>query len=244
MKRPDFININDWRLLEQKYHNLDYAVKKIQNNYPIQYLIGNVDFYGYKFFVNKDVLIPRFETETLLEKTIDYIKKLGLDSSSVLELGTGSGCISIALKKELPNLEITAMDISLKALKIARKNARLNKCKINFIKNNILKCKLDNNYDILISNPPYLKTNDVIDEKTKYEPQIALFGGEDGMLFYPKIFEIAKKVLNKKFLIALEIDEENGDKIKKLAKEHFPRRKIVLDKDLTGKDRYLFVISE
>ena len=156
MKRPDFISLTDWRLLEQKYQNMDYPIRRIENGYPIQYLIGNVDFYGYKILVNKNVLIPRFETETLVEKTLKYIDEYKFSKASVLEIGTGSGCISVALKKEKEDLEITATDISIGALKIAKKNAKLNKCKITFIKQDVNKCKLFNNYDVLISNPPYL----------------------------------------------------------------------------------------
>ena len=163
---------------------------------------------------------------------------------SVLEIGTGSGCISVALKKEKEDLEITATDISIGALKIAKKNAKLNKCKITFIKQDVNKCKLFNNYDVLISNPPYLKETDVLDEKTRFEPHNALFGGKDGLKFYPVIFGVAKKYLNKKFLIALEIDEDNGKEIKALAKEAFPKAKVKLEKDLTGRDRYIFVINE
>ena len=99
MKRPDFISLTDWRLLEQKYQNMDYPIRRIENGYPIQYLIGNVDFYGYKIMVNKNVLIPRFETETLVEKTLKYIDEYEFSKASVLEIGTGSGCISVALKK-------------------------------------------------------------------------------------------------------------------------------------------------
>ena len=232
MKRPDFISLTDWRLLEQKYQNMDYPIRRIENGYPIQYLIGNVDFYGYKIMVNKNVLIPRFETETLVEKTLKYIDEYKFSKASVLEIGTGSGCISVALKKEKEDLEITATDISIGALKIAKKNAKLNKC------------KLFNNYDVLISNPPYLKETDVLDEKTRFEPHNALFGGKDGLKFYPVIFGVAKKYLNKKFLIALEIDEDNGKEIKALAKEAFPKAKVKLEKDLTGRDRYIFVINE
>lgn len=97
---------------------------------------------------------------------------------------------------------------------------------------------------MLISNPPYLKETDVLDEKTRFEPHNALFGGKDGLKFYPVIFGVAKKYLNKKFLIALEIDEDNGKEIKALAKEAFPKAKVKLEKDLTGRDRYIFVINE
>ena len=100
MEKPSSITNNDWKLLKAKYSNLKRIVKKLNKNYPVQYLIGNVDFYGYKINVNKNVLIPRFETETLVEKTIEYISKCKLHNGSLIELGTGSGCISIVLKKK------------------------------------------------------------------------------------------------------------------------------------------------
>ena len=103
MNKPKNVTENDWKLLKAKYKNLNRIIKKIENNYPVQYLIGYVNFYGYNIKVNKNVLIPRFETETLVEKTINYIKKLHINNPSIMELGTGSGCISIVLKKEFIN---------------------------------------------------------------------------------------------------------------------------------------------
>ncbi len=244
MNKPDNISLNDWRHLERKYKNLEQVVQKINQGYPIQYLIGDVDFYGHQILVNENVLIPRFETETLVDKTIKYIDKLGLDKASVLEIGTGSGCISIALKRNQPSLEITAIDISRKALTLAKKNARINKTKINFIQKNLFKFNLVNNYDVLISNPPYLIKGEVVDGKTNYEPNIALYADKTGLNFYIEIFGIAKEVLNKKFLIALEIDEDRAAEVKKQALKNFPKSKIKIEKDLNQKNRYVFVYSE
>lgn len=132
MEKPKNITTNDWKLLKAKYSNLKRVVKKLSKDYPVQYLIGNVNFYGYQINVNKNVLIPRFETETLVEKTIEYIKQLNLTNKSLLDIGTGSGCISIVLKKELENLNVSSLDISRKALKVAKK-----KCKTKQSKHNI-----------------------------------------------------------------------------------------------------------
>ena len=173
MERPSSITANDWKLLKAKYKNLKKVVKKLDKHYPVQYLIGNVDFYGYKMNVNKHVLIPRFETETLIEKTIDLIKKKKLDKGSLLDLGTGSGCISIVLKKELEDLNVTGLDNSKKALKVARRNAKQNNADITLIKHNIFKYKPINKYDILISNPPYIKEDDEVSPEIKYEPKNA-----------------------------------------------------------------------
>lgn len=243
MEKPESITTNDWKLLKAKYKNLNKVVKKINKNYPVQYLIGNVNFYGYNINVNKNVLIPRFETETLVEKTIEYIKKLKLENGSLIDLGTGSGCISIVLKKELETLNITGLDISNKALKLARKNAKNNKADINFIKENIFKFKPVNKYDILISNPPYITEDDEISPNIKYEPKKAIFTN-DGLKYYRHIMSTCSNYLNKKNLIAFEIGDKQGKDLKKLAKDFFPKAKIKLERDLSGRDRYLFIINE
>ena len=243
MEKPESITTNDWKLLKAKYKNLNKVVKKLNKNYPVQYLIGNVNFYGYSINVNKNVLIPRFETETLVEKTIEYIKKLKLENGSLIDLGTGSGCISIVLKKELESLNITGLDISNKALKLARKNAKNNKADINFIKENIFKFKPVNKYDILISNPPYITEDDEISPNIKYEPKKAIFTN-DGLKYYRHIMSTCSNYLNKKNLIAFEIGDKQGKDLKKLAKDFFPKAKIKLERDLSGRDRYLFIINE
>ena len=243
MEKPESITTNDWKLLKAKYKNLNKVVKKLNKNYPVQYLIGNVNFYGYNINVNKNVLIPRFETETLVEKTIEYIKRLKLENGSLIDLGTGSGCISIVLKKELESLNITGLDISNKALKLARKNAKNNKADINFIKENIFKFKPVNKYDILISNPPYITEDDEISPNIKYEPKKAIFTN-DGLKYYRHIMSTCSNYLNNKNLIAFEIGDKQGKDLKKLAKDFFPKAKIKLERDLSGRDRYLFIINE
>ena len=245
MKRPNNINLSDWQLLQKKYRNLEPIVNKINNHYPIQYLIGNVDFYGYTIKVNENVLIPRFETETLVEKTIELIKKLNLEKSSLLDIGTGSGCISVALKSEIPSLEVTAIDNSRKALLVAKKNAKFNKVKINFIYKDLFKYNLVNNYDVIISNPPYIDDEINVSPEIKYEPHNAIFvSKEEPLVYYEEIFKVALKSLNKKHLIALEIDEDHGEDMKKLVKKYFKADKIIVEKDLSGKDRYLFGYSK
>ncbi len=244
MEKPNNITDNDWKLLKSKYKNLKPIIKKINKDYPVQYLIGNVNFYGYNINVNKNVLIPRFETETLVEKTINYIKKLKLTNSSLLEVGTGSGCISIVLKKELDGLKITSLDISKKALKVANKNAKLNNADINFINCDIFKYKPINKYDILISNPPYVKETDDIDNSIKYEPKNAIFDNENGLKYYKRMLELGKTFLNKKNLIAFEISYNMSKVLKDLAKEYYPKSKILVEKDLSNKNRYLFIINE
>ena len=244
MEKPENITTNDWKLLKAKYSNLKKVVKKLSKNYPVQYLIGNVNFYGYIINVNKHVLIPRFETETLVEKTIEYIKKLKLQNKSLIDLGTGSGCISIVLKKELEKLNVSSLDISKKALKVAKKNAKQNKAQINFIHHDIFKFKPVNKYDILVSNPPYVKETDEVDKSIKFEPQKAIYASDYGLKYYKHILSTCKSYLNEKNLIAFEIGYDHGKELTALAKKYFPNGKISLEKDLSGKDRFLFVINE
>ena len=244
MNKPKNVTENDWKLLKAKYKNLNRIIKKIENNYPVQYLIGYVNFYGYNIKVNKKVLIPRFETETLVEKTINYIKKLHINNPSIMELGTGSGCISIVLKKELDNSNISSLDISRKALRVAKKNAKLNNADINFIHHNLFKYKTVNTYDVLISNPPYITEKDETDVSIKYEPKKAIYADSTGINFYKHILSTCKSYLNKKSLIAFEIGDKQGKLLISVAKKYFPKSKISIEKDLTGKDRYLFIINE
>lgn len=242
--KPSYLTQNDWELLNKKYKNMHRIIRKLNKNYPVQYLIGNVNFYGYEILVNKNVLIPRFETETLVEKTIEYIKKYELTDANVLDIGTGSGCIPIVLKKEIPTLNITSIDKSKKALKIARKNINKNKANINLIKENVFKYKPLNKYGVLISNPPYLCIDEKIDKQCKYEPKCALFAKHNGLIFYEYIIKASKKYMCEKSILAFEIGYHQGKILKKLAKEYYPEAKITVEKDLANKDRYLFIINE
>lgn len=244
MNKPSYLTENDWKLLTKKYHNIKPVIRKLRKNYPVQYLIGNVNFYGYQINVKKGVLIPRFETETLIEKTIEYIKKYNMTKGNVLDIGTGSGCIPIVLKKEIPSLNITSIDNSAKALKIAKKNAKKNKTNVHFIKKSIFKYKPINKYSIIISNPPYISYEEKIDPQTKYEPKQALFAKNNGLEFYDYIITNVYKYLEDKNILAFEIGEKQGDYLKELATKSFPNAKITIEKDLAGKDRYLFIINE
>lgn len=244
MKRPCNITKNDWELLNIKYKdNMDYVLKKIEEHYPVQYLIGNVDFYGYDIKVSEDCLIPRFETEGLVEKTMDLLKKYNLTDTTVLEIGTGSGCIPIVLKSKINDLEITSIDISLKAQKIAKENIKNNNVDINLINADMKKFKSLSKYGLIISNPPYVARNEEIGEEVKYEPEIALFADNDGLDYYEFIMENYKKYLLDDFIIAFEIGANQGKKLKKIAKENYPDAKIIVEKDLSEFDRYLFIIN-
>lgn len=244
MNKLEELTQNDLKLLKEKYGDLDKIRTKIEEDYPVQYLIGNVSFYGLQIDVDERVLIPRFETETLVEKTINLIKEHQLESSDVLEVGTGSGCISIALKKILKGLNITAIDISESAIDLAKSNAQLNEVEIDFIQNDIFQYEQTKKYDILISNPPYISRKIIIDPKTKYEPQNAIYADDDGLAFYKYMILNYHNFVKDKFIMAFEIGEEQGDILKELVEDTIPNSFVSIEKDLSNRNRYLFIISE
>lgn len=243
--KPENISNLDWNLLCQKYDNLEEVIAKIDEGYPIAYLIGDVSFYGYPFKVNENVLIPRFETETLIEKTIKLIKILNLENSNLIDLGTGSGVIAITLKKEIPSLNITAIDKSKEALKVAIENSKLNNVNIDFQNQDIFNYELPENISIVISNPPYIEEDSNYNQNVLYEPKEAIFVSNiNPLIYYEQILKIAKEQITKKHLIAFEIDEDHKEDMHKLCKKYFPSDNIVIEKDLAGKNRYAFIYSE
>lgn len=223
--------------------NIEKDYQKLLEGYPIQYLIGYVDFYGYKINVNENVLIPRYETEYLVEKTINYSKKMFDSKLDILDLGTGSGAISIALGKKLES-NVTGVDISDKALEVAKNNALQNNININFIKSDMLE-NVTGKYDIVISNPPYIDSEEkIMDSVKKYEPHLALYAEDNGLYFYKNILSNIKPYLKEKFIIAFEIGWWQGKLIEMISKEYFEGSKVLTLKDLTNRDRYIFIINE
>ncbi len=221
------------------------GVKKLRENEPLNYVLGYSYFYGYKMIVNENVLIPRFETEELvglvLSKYDEYFKGQKINLADV---GTGSGAIAIALKKEETNLNVCASDISFDALNVARENAKNNDADITFYEGSMLDPLIENNVklDILVSNPPYIKQDEVLDPSVKdYEPHVALFGGNDGLKFYRMIFENAHKVLKEKSMLFFEIGYDQRENLTALAHEYFKDAHIEVFKDINKKDRMLFI---
>jgi len=225
-------------------NNIEADYKKLLKKYPIQYLIGYVNFYGYKIYVNENTLIPRYETEYLVEKTINYSKKVfGSKEVKILDLCTGSGCIAVALSKLIKS-KVTGIDISEEALNIAKKNSIENNVNIDFIKNDLLD-NIEDKFDIIISNPPYISYDEeVMDSVLLYEPNIALFAKDDGLYFYKKIISNIRKNLDNRFIIAFEIGYNQGNRLKSIIEKEFKDSIITVEKDLSGKDRYIFVINE
>ena len=223
-----------------KTNELAQGLKRLKKGQPVQYIIGNVNFYGNTIDVTKDTLIPRFETELLVSKTIDYIKSYFKKKVSIIDLGTGSGNIAITLAQKIPS-EVTAVDISPKALNIARKNAKKNGVKIKFYQNDMLN-NITEKFDVIISNPPYISYDEKVEDIVKNnEPSIALYAKNNGLEFYEKILSKAKNKINEKALIAFEIGKDQGANVKNIALKYFPNSKIIIEKDYPGKDRFVFI---
>ncbi len=232
----------DLKLLKEIYQdNFEEIEKKLEANYPTQYLIGYVDFYNTKININEDVLIPRFETELLVDKAIKILQNKKY--TNLIDICTGSGAIAIAIKKHL-NLEIDACDISNKALNIAKNNALENKTNINFFPIDILKEIPSKKYDCIISNPPYVREDEYTSPETKYEPVIALYAKNEGLEFYERILSIAPSILNKNGTIIFEIGSTQAIEIKKIALSYFPNSIITIEKDYNNFDRFIFIETD
>ena len=238
--KPEYITNTDWQLLKEKYRdNIEEVLDKLEAHYPVQYLIGNVEFLNTIIHVDERVLIPRFETELLVEKTIQKLKKMKLENPNILELGTGSGCISIALKKNI-DCKVSAVDISEDAIEVARENATLNKVSIDFKVQDMLNINYEG-YDLIISNPPYVSETEPVGKETQYEPQNALFAKEKGLFFYQEIMRKISELSTKPKLIAFEIGMTQGNELLEFSKKHLSTMTSSIEKDLTGRDRYLFI---
>lgn len=223
---------------------LEDGLKRLEKGEPVQYIVGNVDFYGLIFNVNPCVLIPRFETEELVSKTIDYIKKYFSNPIKAVDLGTGSGCIAVTLKNKLGNdINMSAVDISKAALEVAVENARNNDVDITFYHGDMLE-PLTEKYDVIISNPPYIrKDEEIMNIVRNNEPSIALFAENDGLANYEKILSSAKEYLNEHNLIAFEIGFDQAEKITAIAKQYFPNSIIKVEQDMQKRNRFIFVFN-
>lgn len=253
-RRVDIVLKSDFKITQETLNLLQSATKQLEQEVPLQYIIGKTEFYGLPFVVNKHVLIPRPETEELVACVVSESSRVKTFNTStkqttetkqlkILDIGTGSGCIPVSLKKQLPFAKISAIDISKEALSVAKKNAVLNNVDIHFILQDILKTvALDQQYDIIISNPPYvreLEKKELKNNVLKNEPHLALFVENDNpLIFYAKIAELAKKYLNKNGLLFFEINQylatETIDLVNKKGLKN-----IQLKKDMFGNDRII-----
>ena len=213
---------------------------------PIQYIKGVENFFGRDFKVNEDVLIPRYETEELVENILyridDYFAEY--QSITLCDVGTGSGAIATSLALEEPRLKVFATDISLKAVTVAKDNAKNLGANIEFMVGDMLVPLLENEIkvDIFVSNPPYIPQEQEIEAMVKdNEPHVALFGGNDGLYFYRKIFQGVEPLLQERALLAFEMGFDQRELMEAALQEYFPNDPHEIIKDINGKDRMLFI---
>ena len=250
MLLADLMDINSLELLtildrevssdiEKEYK---FRVDELRKGRPIQYIIGNVNFCGNILEINENVLIPRFETEQLVVNTVEKIKELWPNQSiDLIDLGTGSGAIGLSIKKKLPDVNVTLLDISEKALEVAKKNATNLDINVKYILNDMLE-NLANKYDVIVSNPPYIKTNEEIEDIVKNnEPHLALYAGDDGLDCYRKILSHVKENINNKYLIAFEIGDTQKEDLYKLAEDFLTNYNIECVQDFSSRDRMIFI---
>ena len=218
------------------------ALDRLKKNEPVQYVLGKTVFMDLEFKVNSSVLIPRPETEELVRLML----KEDLDGKEILDIGTGSGCIVVSLAKNLPNAKVSALDISEKALIVARENAKTNNVEVNFINADIFDYQSDKKYDVIVSNPPYVRESEKALMKSnvvEYEPKQALFVADNNpLLYYEAILKFSKTSLNKNGKIYFEINEKHEDKIKDLTCD-FGYSHADCSKDMFGKNRFFAITS-
>lgn len=241
-----FMNLNS-EVEKELEDKINEAIDKYLSGLPAQHIIGYSYFYGYKMIVNSSVLIPRPETEELVGLVLSYYDDY-FDGKKVevVDVGTGSGNIAIALAKEEANMHLTATDISSDALLIAKQNAINNDADVTFLQGNMLDPLIDKGlkFDILVSNPPYIPDDEYVEPLVKdNEPNIALFGGDKGMKFYKEILENAKNVLKPNALLLFEHSHKTKTEMLHLANQCFPNCQAEVLKDLNGKDRFLVIIA-
>ena len=242
LSRLDVALAPDKEIALESVVKFEEAIRRLLKEEPIQYIIGETSFYGLPIKVNKHVLIPRPETEELVEWMLSELPQAHNDRLNILDIGTGSGCIAIALAKELPNADVTAIDLSIEALKVARENAKINEVSVTFLQQDVLSLqKWPSRCDIIVSNPPYvrkLEKNQMRANVVENEPGLALWvEDEDPLVFYDRIASLASSSLFPSGKLFLEINEAFGQATAELVgKENFSTK---LRKDMFGKDRML-----
>lgn len=237
----------DQEMPEDIYADFLYGVDRyIASNIPVQHILGYEYFYGHKFIVNSDVLIPRYETEELVANVLMmYDEVFDGKDVNVLDLGTGSGCLAVTLDVEEPHMHVTATDISDEALETAKKNNQNLKGNVTFVQGDWFEPIEGQKFDIIVSNPPYIPDSEYVEDLVvDNEPTVALFGGEDGLDFYRHIIENAQGHLEDRFIIAFEHAYDKAKELKKIIQKHFTDVDIIQKKDMQGKDRMTFIIKK
>lgn len=239
----ELINHLNETISSEKEQEFKKLIKIRMNNKPTQYITNSTCFYGLDLYVDENVLIPRFETEELVENTLKIINNQ-INNPKVLDLCCGSGAIAITIKSKIPNSKVTMSDISTKALDVAKINRDKYNLEIEAIESDLFQ-NINEKYDVIISNPPYIKTNEEIDPLVKEnEPSIALYAGVDGLYFYDKILSTISNYLNDRYLIAFEIGETQKEAIFELINKYLPNTNYICKKDLSNRDRMIFITNK
>ena len=228
---------------EEDAELLAHAFSQLKNHQPAQYILGYEDFHGLRFQVDERVLIPRPETEELVDLILAENPSTEL---KVLDIGTGSGAISVSLKKSCPLWQVTASDLSVDALELAQENAKLNQVAISFVQSDVFE-NISGSFDIIVSNPPYISENDKDEVGVNVlasEPKMALFADEEGLAIYRQIIEEADRYLTPSGKLYFEIGYKQGMDLKKLLSLHFPDKRVRVLKDQFGQDRMVVMDDE
>lgn len=237
----ELLNHLEEEVPEEKVELLKKEIKALEENIPLQYVLGHINFYGNDFYIDERVLIPRFETEELVENTIKYINKYFTEPVDIIDLGTGSGVIGLTLEKKVSTKSVDLIDISKEALEVTHINCEKLSSKANIIESDMFS-SVEKKYDVIISNPPYIKTEEEIESIVKEnEPHIALYAGPNGLDCYQKILENIKDHMKERCLIAFEIGYTQKEDLKQLISKYLPTSKVEVKKDLSGKDRMIFI---
>ncbi len=239
--KADVVLNGNESILVENQQKIDEVFNRLQNNEPIQYITQQANFFGYDFKVSPATLIPRPETEELVDWVLTEMKKQPQKNWRVLDIGTGTGCIPITIKKEFPFAKVFAIDISVDALKIAQENAINLKADVTFIQQDILQTENLNAYDIIISNPPYvrnLEKAEINENVLQHEPHLALFVDDnDPLIFYRKITQLAYKSLHENGMLFFEINQYLGNEMQEMVSAYF--KTIELKKDFIQNDRMM-----
>lgn len=245
LQRVDLYMNYDQEVPTDILESFNIGLKRILNHEPMQHVLGYSWFYGYKFKVNSNVLIPRPETEEMVSYILSRVDEMFPNQDiTAVDIGTGSGAIAISVSNEEKHIKMYATDISAEAIEVAKENAKENDADVQFLVGDMLQPIVDAKIkvDVLISNPPYIPSQEVLESSVvDYEPHVALFGGKDGLKFYRTIFENCKKIINEKSFMAFEMGWDQGEAMMKLVHEYLPEATAEVLQDINGKDRMLFV---
>ena len=239
----ELLNYLDEIVPEDKVNTYKKAVLALEEGKSLQYVLGHVNFYGNSFYIDERVLIPRFETEELVENTIKYINKYFTEPVDIIDLGTGSGIIGLTLEKKVSTKSVDLIDFSKEALEVTNINCEKLNSKANIIESNFFE-KTNKKYDVIISNPPYIMNNEEIEDIVKNnEPHIALYAGKDGLDCYKEILSNIKEHMKDRCLVAFEIGYKQSNDIVNLINNFLDNVRIEVKKDLSDKDRMIFILK-